>query len=126
MVLTGEAAAAAAVTATEETKTYHESLKGTAETLEEIKVNREKYESAWLKQWVEDQEAYADLVAELRTDEEKLNDQLRERLAILAKATGATKEQRDETASRIAASCRSFPIPPLPWGNSAAATKGPM
>lgn len=100
----GEAAAAAAVTATEETKTYHESLKGTAETLEEIKVNREKYESAWLKQWVEDQEAYADLVAELRTDEEKLNDQLRERLAILAKATGATKEQRDETASRIAAS----------------------
>ena len=31
-----------------------------------------------------------------------------------------------KTASRIAASCRSFPIPPLPWGNSAAATKGPM
>jgi len=42
------------------------------------------------------------LVKELRTDEEELNDQLKERLSVLQKASGLTADQRTDTAGRIA------------------------
>ncbi|GAB2899731.1 phage tail length tape measure family protein [Microbulbifer echini] len=48
------------------------------------------------------QEAYAGLLKDLRTDEEVLTDQMRERLAIVDAMAGLTDEQRQETLGRIA------------------------
>ncbi|WP_299589427.1 phage tail length tape measure family protein [uncultured Microbulbifer sp.] len=48
------------------------------------------------------QEAYASLLRDLRTDEEVLTDQMRERLAIVDAMAGLTEEQRASTLSRIA------------------------
>ncbi|WP_299582102.1 phage tail length tape measure family protein [uncultured Microbulbifer sp.] len=48
------------------------------------------------------QEAYASLLRDLRTEEEVLTDQMRERLAIVDAMAGLTDEQRQETLGRIA------------------------
>ncbi|WP_444909330.1 phage tail length tape measure family protein [Microbulbifer sp. TRSA005] len=48
------------------------------------------------------QEAYAGLLRDLRTDEEVLTDQMRERLAIVDAMAGLTEEQRASTLGRIA------------------------
>uniref|UniRef100_UPI00261A7C58 hypothetical protein n=1 Tax=uncultured Microbulbifer sp. TaxID=348147 RepID=UPI00261A7C58 len=48
------------------------------------------------------QEAYAGLLRDLRTEEEVLTDQMRERLAIVDAMAGLTDEQRQETLGRIA------------------------
>lgn len=45
---------------------------------------------------------YQSLVRDLRTDEEALTDQVRERLAVLDAIKGITDEQRNQTAGRIA------------------------
>ncbi|MCO1336884.1 hypothetical protein MO867_21380, partial [Microbulbifer sp. OS29] len=50
----------------------------------------------------EQAEAYASLLRDLRTDEEVLTDQMRERLAIVDALAGLTEEQRQETLGRIA------------------------
>ncbi|USD19962.1 phage tail length tape measure family protein [Microbulbifer variabilis] len=47
-------------------------------------------------------EAYAGLLRDLRTDEEVLTDQMRERLAIVDAMAGLTEEQRASTLGRIA------------------------
>jgi hypothetical protein len=49
------------------------------------------------------QEDYASLVSELRTDEERLNDTLTERLKILNSITNIPAAERNQVASRIAA-----------------------
>lgn len=49
----------------------------------------------------QDLENYKNLVGELRTEEEQLADQLRERLAILDAMGDLTDEQRDQTLGRI-------------------------
>ncbi|WP_444891201.1 phage tail length tape measure family protein [Microbulbifer sp. DLAB2-AA] len=48
------------------------------------------------------QEAYGGLLRDLRTDEEVLTDQMRERLAIVDAMAGLTEEQRASTLGRIA------------------------
>lgn len=50
------------------------------------------------------QEDYLRLVQDLRTDEEKLTDQMRERLAVLDSIKNITDDERNKTASRIASS----------------------
>ncbi|HDZ55370.1 MAG TPA: hypothetical protein ENI17_05925 [Pseudomonas xinjiangensis] len=50
----------------------------------------------------EAQKGYADLLKDLRTDEEVLTDQMRERLAVLDAMSGLTENQRNDTAGRIA------------------------
>ncbi|RRV70057.1 hypothetical protein EGI99_08455 [Stutzerimonas stutzeri] len=57
--------------------------------------------SAFEKQ-KEQQEAYKDLVAELRTEEEQLTDQMRERLAVLDAMQGIEPDERMQVAGRIA------------------------
>lgn len=48
------------------------------------------------------QEAYKDLLAELRTEEEQLTDQMRERLAVLDAMQGLEPDERMKVAGRIA------------------------
>lgn len=50
----------------------------------------------------EQTEAYADLVASLRTEEEQLTDQMRERLAVLDAMQGIETDERMKVAGRIA------------------------
>jgi len=57
--------------------------------------------SAYEKQ-AEQQQAYKDLVAELRTEEEQLTDQMRERLAVLDAMQGIEPDERMKVAGRIA------------------------
>lgn len=51
-----------------------------------------------------EQEDYLRLVQDLRTDEEKLTDQMRERLAVLDAIKNITDDERNKIASRIASS----------------------
>jgi len=73
--------------ATDSQLTYARSLVQTVEGLEATKKAHEDY---------------ADLLRDLRTDEEVLADQMRERLAIMDAMSGLTDAQRNETASRVA------------------------
>jgi len=50
----------------------------------------------------EKQEAYKDLLADLRTEEEQLTDQMRERLAVLDAMQGLEPDERMQVAGRIA------------------------
>lgn len=50
----------------------------------------------------EQQEAYKDLLADLRTEEEQLTDQMRERLDVLDAMKGLEPDERMQVASRIA------------------------
>ncbi|MWV92274.1 phage tail tape measure protein [Pseudomonas aeruginosa] len=56
------------------------------------------------------QEDYKSLVADLRTEEEQLTDQMRERLAVLDAMQGLSDEERNRVASRIVS--ESFSAPP--------------
>ncbi|HEQ0048164.1 TPA: phage tail tape measure protein [Pseudomonas aeruginosa] len=56
------------------------------------------------------QEDYKSLVADLRTEEEQLTDQMRERLAVLDAMQGLSDEERNRVASRIVSD--SFSAPP--------------
>lgn len=62
--------------------------------------------SAFEKQ-KEQQEAYKDLVAELRTEEEQLTEQMRERLAVLDAMQGIEPDERMKVAGRIAGAATS-------------------
>lgn len=53
------------------------------------------------------QDDYADLLKDLRTDEESLADQMRERLAIMDAMSGLSENQRNDTAGRIAGAATS-------------------
>lgn len=58
--------------------------------------------AAYEKQ-TEQQQAYKDLVAELRNEEEQLTDQMRERLAVLDAMQGLEPDERTSVASKIVA-----------------------
>lgn len=77
----------AAQGATEAQLAHASSLLKTVEGLEQAKAQ---------------QEAYRDLVADLRTEEEKLTDQMRERLAVLDAMQGIDPDERMKVAGRIA------------------------
>lgn len=62
--------------------------------------------SAFEKQ-KEQQEAYKDLVAELRNEEEQLTEQMRERLAVLDAMQGLEPDERMQVAGRIAGAATS-------------------
>ncbi|MCJ0972677.1 phage tail tape measure protein [Pseudomonas sp. PS1] len=62
--------------------------------------------SAYEKQ-KEQTEAYAELVASLRTEEEQLTDQMRERLAVLDAMQGIEPDERMQVAGRIAGAATS-------------------
>lgn len=47
------------------------------------------------------QEAYKDLLRDLRTDEEVLTDQMRERLAVMDAISGLSERERDEVAAKV-------------------------
>ncbi|WP_457978054.1 phage tail length tape measure family protein [Ectopseudomonas composti] len=47
------------------------------------------------------QEAYKDLLRDLRTDEEVLTDQMRERLEVMDAISGLTERERDEVAAKV-------------------------
>jgi len=97
----GQAAAESAVAARAESGKYNEALESTTKELEKISVTAKKMTlSKDIQETIKAQEAYAALVAELRTDEEKLNDTLTERLAILQ----AVGQVNSETGGRVAAS----------------------
>lgn len=55
----------------------------------------------------EQQEAYKDLLADLRTEEEQLTDQMRERLAVLDAMQGLEPDERMKVAGRIAGAATS-------------------
>jgi hypothetical protein len=57
--------------------------------------------AAYEKQ-TEQQQAYKDMVAELRTEEEQLTDQMRERLAVLDEMQEISADERMQAAGRIA------------------------
>jgi hypothetical protein len=77
----------AAQGATEAQLAHASSLLKTVEGLEQAKAQ---------------QEAYRDLVADLRTEEEQLTDQMRERLAVLDAIQGIGGDERMQVAGRIA------------------------
>ncbi|AHC65205.1 hypothetical protein [Pseudomonas aeruginosa] len=69
------------------------------------------------------QEDYKSLVADLRTEEEQLTDQMRERLAVLDAMQGLSDEERNRVASRIVSD--SFSAPPS-FGGADAVVAGPQ
>lgn len=97
----GQKAAAAAVEARVETGNYTEALKGTEAQLEKISVSAKKIKISkdieeTLRAQAKAQDEYKALVSELRTEEERLNDTLVERLDILravGKAGGETSNR---------------------------------
>ena len=78
-----------------------EFLKRQRERDEQRKQAAKEAEMALRKQQ-ELQENYQHLLRDLRTDEEVLTDQVRERLAVLESVTTISDQQRNETLSRIA------------------------
>ena len=82
----------AAQGATEAQLAHASSLLKTVEGLEQAKAQ---------------QEAYRDLVADLRTEEEQLTDQMRERLAVLDAMQGLEPDERMQVAGRIAGAATS-------------------
>jgi len=98
------AAATAAVALRDRSGEYVGELDQTVAKLSEIKVlSKDFVVSDELKDAIKVQEDYRKLLSDLRTDEEKLADQMAERLAIMDKMAGLTDEQRNSTASRIGA-----------------------
>lgn len=80
------------------------------EALEALERNRQRgleaqrrADEAAQRAYRQAQDDYAALNRELRTDEEKLTDQLRERLAVLEAISGLSAEERDKNLGRIAA-----------------------
>ena len=79
---------------------YNESVKIVADSLAEINVTAQRLETPEIvTEYLAAQEDYAALVLEMRTNEERLNDTLIERIAILEKTGNLTSD----TAARVAA-----------------------
>ena len=70
--------------------------------LQEITIATRTADDSRLKEALQNQENYLSLVRELRTDEERLTEQLRERLDVLDRIGNITDEQRQKVTSRIA------------------------
>jgi len=71
------------------TETQIDYARSLIETVENLELSKKAHED------------YADLLKDLRTDEEVLTDQMRERLAVLDAMSGLTDAQRMDTAGRI-------------------------
>ncbi|MDP5640990.1 hypothetical protein P3792_23655 [Pseudomonas aeruginosa] len=114
-------AATVGMTANEQ-KLYRLQLDGaTASQLAQAKAAIETVES--FKQQQKAQEDYRKLVQDLRTDEERLLDTTKERLAVLDAMQGLSDEERNRVASRIASD--SFSAPPS-FGGADAVVAGPQ
>ncbi|EOA4332309.1 phage tail length tape measure family protein [Pseudomonas aeruginosa] len=101
-------AATVGMTANEQ-KLYRLQLDGaTASQLAQAKAAIETVES--FKQQQKAQEDYKKLIQDLRTDEERLLDTTKERLAVLDAMQGLSDEERNRVASRIVS--ESFSAPP--------------
>jgi len=100
----GQVAAEETIAARKAADNYTESLEGTSHALEKIVVTSKKWTvSKEMLSAIKANEDYLALVRELRTDEERLTDQLNERFAVLEKIAGLTSAEREDTAGRIAA-----------------------
>jgi hypothetical protein len=98
----GNAAAAAAVEASKETKGFGSAIVEAQEELEKIRVTSKKIETEPAFQKVLDNlDAYSKLLLDLRTDEEKLTDQLKERFDIMNAIKGLSDEERSKVGTRI-------------------------
>ncbi|EPE2337523.1 phage tail length tape measure family protein [Pseudomonas aeruginosa] len=114
-------AATVGMTANEQ-KLYRLQLDGaTASQLAQAKAAIETVES--FKQQQKAQEDYRKLVQDLRTDEERLLDTTKERLAVLDAMQGLSDEERNRVASRIVSG--SFSAPPS-FGGADAVVAGPQ
>ncbi|MDI4168390.1 phage tail length tape measure family protein, partial [Pseudomonas aeruginosa] len=114
-------AATVGMTANEQ-KLYRLQLDGaTASQLAQAKAAIETVES--FKQQQKAQEDYRKLVQDLRTDEERLLDTTKERLAVLDAMQGLSDEERNRVASRIVSD--SFSAPPS-FGGADAVVAGPQ
>ncbi|MBH3997350.1 phage tail tape measure protein [Pseudomonas aeruginosa] len=114
-------AATVGMTANEQ-KLYRLQLDGaTASQLAQAKAAIETVES--FKQQQKAQEDYRKLVQDLRTDEERLLDTTKERLAVLDAMQGLSDEERNRVASRIVSD--SFSAPPS-IGGADAVVAGPQ
>ncbi|AYZ56180.1 phage tail length tape measure family protein [Pseudomonas aeruginosa] len=114
-------AATVGMTANEQ-KLYRLQLDGaTASQLAQAKAAIETVES--FKQQQNAQEDYRKLVQDLRTDEERLLDTTKERLAVLDAMQGLSDEERNRVASRIVSD--SFSAPPS-FGGADAVVAGPQ
>ncbi|RQG50030.1 phage tail tape measure protein [Pseudomonas aeruginosa] len=114
-------AATVGMTANEQ-KLYRLQLDGaTASQLAQAKAAIETVES--FKKQQKAQEDYKKLVQDLRTDEERLLDTTKERLAVLDAMQGLSDEERNRVASRIVSD--SFSAPPS-FGGADAVVAGPQ
>lgn len=99
----GQKAAEAAVDARKDSDKYTESLAGANDQLEKIIVTSKKWTvSKEMLAAIKANEDYAALVRDLRTEEERLTDQLNERFAVMDKIAGLSSAEREDTAGRIA------------------------
>ncbi|HCI2709163.1 TPA: phage tail tape measure protein [Pseudomonas aeruginosa] len=106
----------------DEQKLYRLELDGaTASQLAQAKAAIETVES--FKKQQKAQEDYKKLVQDLRTDEERLLDTTKERLAVLDAMQGLSNEERNRVASRIVSD--SFSAPPS-FGGADAVVAGPQ
>lgn len=106
----------------DEQKLYRLELDGaTASQLAQAKAAIETVES--FKKQQKAQEDYKKLVQDLRTDEERLLDTTKERLAVLDAMQGLSDEERNHVASRIVSD--SFSAPPS-FGGADAVVAGPQ
>ncbi|OTJ45234.1 phage tail tape measure protein [Pseudomonas aeruginosa] len=106
----------------DEQKLYRLELDGaTASQLAQAKAAIETVES--FKKQQKAQEDYKKLVQDLRTDEERLLDTTKERLAVLDAMQGLSDEERTRVASRIVSD--SFSAPPS-FGGADAVVAGPQ
>lgn len=106
----------------DEQKLYRLELDGaTASQLAQAKAAIETVES--FKKQQKAQEDYKKLVQDLRTDEERLLDATKERLAVLDAMQGLSDEERNRVASRIVSD--SFSAPPS-FGGADAVVAGPQ
>lgn len=99
----GQAAAEATVSARAAASEYNGELGETVAALEEVEVTSKKIKVAdSFKEAVQLQKDYNALVRELSTEEERLQEQLSQRLALLEKVTFISDEAREKTLSRVA------------------------
>lgn len=99
----GQAAAEATVEARAAASEYNGELGETVAALEKIEVTSKKIKvSDSFKEAVQLHKDYNALVRELSTEEERLQEQLNQRLALLEKVTFISDEAREKTLSRVA------------------------
>jgi len=105
----GEAAAAAAVQARADAEVYEEALEDVAEAtgkvtdgLEKISVSSKKLgRDPAFEKVLDNLNAYWRLLDDLRTEEERLTDQLRDRFGVMQAIKGLSDEERTKVGSRI-------------------------